>query len=462
MFSRETYIERRARLVADMKYHGEKGLLLFLGNDESGMNYKDNTYPFRQDSTFLYFFGLDFPLTIDDIVWMGSQPTLRERCDNAGVDRTEPAARLKDQVQRAMNRGRMVHFLPAYRPEHTLRIFDLTGLPGPAQTEQASIPFVKSVVNMRNHKSPAEIDQIEEAVDISVEMHQTMMRMVRPGISEAEVASAVTEIALRKGAGLSFPVIATVNGQTLHNHYHGNILQEGDLFLLDAGAESSLHYAGDLSSTAPVSKRFTEQQKMIYDMALHAHTVAVDALRPGIAFREIHLKVAETIAADLKSIGLVTGDPAEVAGEGAYAMFFPCGLGHMLGLDVHDMENLGEVWVGYDGHPKSATFGFKSLRLARPLEPGFVLTIEPGIYFIPELIDLWRSQGKFKDFLNYDEIEKFKGFGGLRNEEDYLITPDGKEGNAPQVRRGGAHRASGQFLLRTVRRRGRNEGRGGS
>ena len=364
------------------------------------MNYKDNTYPFRQDSTFLYFFGLDFPglgalldidegistvfgdeLTIDDIVWMGSQPTLRERCDNAGVDRTEPAARLKDQVQRAMNRGRMVHFLPAYRPEHTLRIFDLTGLPGPAQTEQASIPFVKSVVNMRNHKSPAEIDQIEEAVDISVEMHQTMMRMVRPGISEAEVASAVTEIALRKGAGLSFPVIATVNGQTLHNHYHGNILQEGDLFLLDAGAESSLHYAGDLSSTAPVSKRFTEQQKMIYDMALHAHTVAVDALRPGIAFREIHLKVAETIAADLKSIGLVTGDPAEVAGEGAYAMFFPCGLGHMLGLDVHDMENLGEVWVGYDGHPKSATFGFKSLRLARPLEPGFVLTIEPGIYF---------------------------------------------------------------------------------
>ena len=409
------------------------------------MNYKDNTYPFRQDSTFLYFFGLDFPglgalldidegistvfgdeLTIDDIVWMGSQPTLRERCDNAGVDRTEPAARLKDQVQRAMNRGRMVHFLPAYRPEHTLRIFDLTGLPGPAQTEQASIPFVKSVVNMRNHKSPAEIDQIEEAVDISVEMHQIMMRMVRPGISEAEVASAVTEIALRKGAGLSFPVIATVNGQTLHNHYHGNILQEGDLFLLDAGAESSLHYAGDLSSTAPVSKRFTEQQKMIYDMALHAHTVAVDALRPGIAFREIHLKVAETIAADLKSIGLVTGDPAEVAGEGAYAMFFPCGLGHMLGLDVHDMENLGEVWVGYDGHPKSATFGFKSLRLARPLEPGFVLTIEPGIYFIPELIDLWRSQGKFKDFLNYDEIEKFKGFGGLRNEEDYLITPDGK------------------------------------
>ena len=445
MFSRETYIERRARLVADMKYHGEKGLLLFLGNDESGMNYKDNTYPFRQDSTFLYFFGLDFPglgalldidegistvfgdeLTIDDIVWMGSQPTLRERCDNAGVDRTEPAARLKDQVQRAMNRGRMVHFLPAYRPEHTLRIFDLTGLPGPAQTEQASIPFVKSVVNMRNHKSPAEIDQIEEAVDISVEMHQTMMRMVRPGISEAEVASAVTEIALRKGAGLSFPVIATVNGQTLHNHYHGNILQEGDLFLLDAGAESSLHYAGDLSSTAPVSKRFTEQQKMIYDMALHAHTVAVDALRPGIAFREIHLKVAETIAADLKSIGLVTGDPAEVAGEGAYAMFFPCGLGHMLGLDVHDMENLGEVWVGYDGHPKSATFGFKSLRLARPLEPGFVLTIEPGIYFIPELIDLWRNQGKFKNFLNYDEIEKFKGFGGLRNEEDYLITPDGK------------------------------------
>lgn len=280
MFSRETYIERRARLVADMKYHGETGLLLFLGNDEAGMNYTDNTYPYRQDSTFLYYFGLDFAglaalvdidegestvfgdeLTIDDIVWMGSQPTIREKCDRAGVDRTEPRAKLKDYVQRALNKGRMVHFLPPYRPEHNLRIFDLLGLPEQAQSENVSIPFVKAVVNMRNYKSPEEIDQIEEAVDISVEMHRTMMGMVRPGISEADIAAAVTEIALRKGAGLSFPVIATINGQTLHNHYHGNILKEGDMLLLDAGAENSMHYAGDLSSTAPVSRHFLSSRE---------------------------------------------------------------------------------------------------------------------------------------------------------------------------------------------------------
>ena len=256
-------------------------------------------------------------------------------------------------------------------------------------------------------------------------MHIRAMQLVRPGMKECEIAAAVTEVALQNGGQLSFPVIATINGQTLHNHYHGNILHEGQLLLLDAGAENGMHYSGDLSSTIPVSKHVTEQQKTIYQIALQAHQAAVAALRPGIPFKEVHLIAARTIAEGMKSIGLMKGDPDEAARSGAYALFFPCGLGHMMGLDVHDMENLGEVWVGYNGQPKSTQFGFKSLRLARPLEPGFVFTIEPGIYFIPELIDYWRSEKRFCEFIQYDKLEAWKGFSGIRNEEDYLITPDG-------------------------------------
>lgn len=440
MFAKETYIDRRKRLVSVLSSAGEKGVLLFMGNDESGMNYTDNTYDFRQDSTFLYYFGLDFAglsavidldsgeetifgddLTIDDIVWMGTQPSLEEKCSMAGIGKVEALKVLPEILRKAAGDGRNIHFLPPYRAEHVLKLGEWAGYPA----SQPSVPFIRAVVDMRNRKSEEEIIQIEEAVDISAEMHLAMMRCLRPGIKESDISSEVTRIALSMGSGLSFPVIATVNGQTLHNHYHGNTLKEGDMLLLDAGAENRMHYAGDLSSTAPVSGRFTERQKLIYDIALNAHRTAVAALRPGTAFRDIHIMAATALAEGLKAIGLMKGDPAEAAVSGAYAMFFPCGLGHMMGLDVHDMENLGEVWVGYGGEPKSTMFGFKSLRLARKLEPGFVLTIEPGIYFIPELIDLWKSQKKYEEFLNYGEIEKFRGFGGLRNEEDYLITADG-------------------------------------
>lgn len=440
MFAKETYISRRKSLAASMASAGESGILLFLGNEDTGMNYMDNTYEFRQDSTFLYYFGLDYAgfsaiidldngmdtvfaddITVEDIVWVGVQPSLAEKCSMAGITSIQPKNALPDALKKALASGRKIHFLPPYRAEHILKLRDWAEYP----VAQPSIPFIRAVVNMRNYKTEEEIAQIEEAVDITAEMHLSMMRNVRPGMKESDIAAEVTRIALALGSGLSFPVIATRNGQTLHNHYHGNTLKEGDLFLLDAGAENHMHYGGDLSSTVPVSGKFTERQKMIYDMALDAHMAAVHALRPGVAFKDVHIKAATVISERLKSIGLMKGDPAEAAVSGAYAMFFPCGLGHMMGLDIHDMENLGEVWVGYDGVPKSTMFGFKSLRLARKLEPGFVLTIEPGIYFIPELIDQWKSQKKFEEFLNYSEIEKFKDFGGLRNEEDYLITEDG-------------------------------------
>jgi Xaa-Pro aminopeptidase len=249
--------------------------------------------------------------------------------------------------------------------------------------------------------------------------------MAKPGMKESEIAAAVQEVAIRAGGQLSFPTIATINGQTLHNHYHGNTIKSGDMVLIDCGAENEMHYAGDMSSTFPVDKTFTQRQREIYQIALNAHEAAIAELKPGVRFKDVHLKACKTIAEGMKQMGFMKGDMDEAVQQGAHALFFQCGLGHMMGLDVHDMENLGEVYVGYNGEAKSTQFGLKSLRLGRELEPGFVLTIEPGIYFIPELIDMWKAEKRFADFINYDKVEQYKDFGGLRNEEDFLITKNG-------------------------------------
>lgn len=300
---------------------------------------------------------------------------------------------------------------------------DWTGLK-PAQQE-ASLPFIQGVVNQRIYKSEEEIAEIEKACDITADMHITAIKKVRVGMKEYEVMAALEEVAYAAGGRLSFPTIATVNGQTLHNHYHGNTVKEGDMFLIDAGAETEMGYAGDMSSTIPAGKKFSSRQKDVYDIQVASHIASVEALRPGIPFREVYELSAKVICEGMKSLGLMKGDMDEAVQAGAHAMFFQCGLGHMMGLDVHDMENLGEVWVGHNGEPKSTQFGRKSLRLGRKLEPGFVLTIEPGIYFIPELIDLWKGEKKFEEFINYDKLEAYRDFGGLRNEEDFLITETG-------------------------------------
>ena len=286
--------------------------------------------------------------------------------------------------------------------------------------------MVKAIVSQRIYKDEEEIAIIDEAVDMSTRMHLAAYRAVRPGIHEAEVAAIVEQTCCREGFTLSFPTIATVQGQVLHNHGFIHTLRDGDIFLLDAGAEGPMHYAGDLSSSMPVGDRFTEQQETIYNIHLESFKAAVGMLKPGVPFREAHIAAATKICEGMKSLGLMKGDPEEAARNGAYALFFPCGLGHMMGLDVHNMENLGEEYVGYnDGEAKSTQFGFKSLRLARPLEPGFVFTVEPGIYFIPELIDKWQSEGQFTDFICYDRLGPWRNFTGLRNELDYVITPDG-------------------------------------
>lgn len=436
MFSKETYKDRREALKKSVG----SGVLLFLGNEEVGMNYADNTYRFRQDSTFLYFFGLDYAglaavididndkeiifgneLTIDDIVWMGTQPTLKEKAFSVGITETLPSADLKAYLDKAAGKGQAIHHLPVYRAEHAVKLSGLIGNFG----DQPSVPFIKGVVNLRNHKTAEEIVELERACDVTADMHIAAIKTARVGMKEYEVAAALEAVAQANGCFVSFPTIATVNGQTLHNHYHGNTIKEGDMVLIDAGAETAMGYCGDMSSTICAGKAFSSRQKEIYDIQVASHLAAVQALKPGVRFSDVYDLSCRVICEGLKGLGIMKGDPAEAVAAGAHAMFFPCGLGHMMGLDVHDMENLGEVWVGYDGQPKSTQFGRKSLRLARPLEPGFVLTIEPGIYFIPELIDLWRSEGRFKDFINYDKVETYKDFSGLRNEEDYLITETG-------------------------------------
>jgi len=440
MFDTNTYLKRRKELSSNM----ESGLILLPGNEEAPMNYRDNTYHFRQDSTFLYYFGLDQPsligvidadsgesilfgdeLSIDMIVWMGVLPSLKSRAGLSGITDVRPMVQLAAKVSKAMEQGRKVHFLPPYREDILLKIAELCGIPYQSVGNEASLDLIKAVVSQREIKSEEEVAELDHAVNISADMHLAAMHHARPGMRESEVAAKVIEVAHAANGETSFPVIATINGQTLHNHYHGNVIQKGDLFLLDAGFETEKRYAGDLSSTFPVARGFTQVQKEMYELSLDTHLAAVAALKPGQSFKEVHLAACRTIFEGLKGFGLTRGSTEEAVAAGAHAMFFPCGTGHMMGLDVHDMENLGEQWVGYDGVEKSTQFGLKSLRLAKPLKPGFVVTIEPGIYFIPELMDLWEAKGLHKDFLIYNELKKFRDFGGMRNEEDFLITEGG-------------------------------------
>lgn len=438
MFAKKTYIARRAKL----KQTVGSGLLLFIGNDESGMNYADNTYHFRQDSTFLYFFGLPYAglsaiididndkeiifgdeLTIDDIVWMGIQPTLKEKSEAAGIVEVRPSKDIEAYLKNAAQKKQTIHYLPSYRAEHQVKLFHWLGVvPG---TEKPSLPFIMGVVNQRNNKTAEEVEEIEKACTVTGEMHVAAMRAVRPGLHESDIAAVVAEAAFKHNYELSFPIIATVNGQTLHNHDHSHLIKSGDMLLLDAGAETEMGYAGDMSSTMPVDKKFTTRQKDVYDVQVAAHEAAVAALHPGVPFVDVYELSLKVIMEGMKNLGFAKGDAMDAVKAGAAAMFMPCGLGHMMGLDVHDMENLGEVYVGWNGVPKSTQFGRKSLRLGRKLEPGFVLTIEPGIYFIPELMDLWKSQNKFTEFLNYDKLFTYKDFSGIRNEENYLITETG-------------------------------------
>ncbi len=441
MFKKEIYIQRRQQLKQDIA----KGIILLMGNHEVGMNYADNCFPFRQDSCFLYFLGLNRPglagvldaeegiemlfgtePTIDDIVWMGTQPSLASLGEQTGMSLVKPFSELEGFVKKAIAAGRTVHFLPPYRPDNRMTIATIFNLPPAEVSQQASASLLKAIVSQRAVKSPEEIIEITKSVNISNQMQLAAMQHTVSGVTENYVAGKILDVAISAGGNIAYPTIFTVNGQTLHNHPTDRVLKNGDLVLCDCGAENSMYYAGDLTRTYPVNKKFSAVQKEIYEIVLGAEIAAAKALKPGVLFLDIHLAACEYIFDGLKQLGLVRGDTKEAVQQGAHALFFLCGLGHMMGLDVHDMEDLGEAYVGYtDTLKKSDQFGLKSLRLGRALEPGFVLTVEPGIYFIPELIDLWAVEKKHAPFINYDKLTAFRNFGGARVEENFFITRNG-------------------------------------
>ena len=437
MFHKETYQKRRERLSNDL----ESGLILMLGNNYVGMNYAANTYPFRQDSNFLYFFGLDkaglaaiidvdnnntilfgHNPTIDDIVWEGQVPGISDLAASCGVEQTEDPSTLSTYITKALKAGQKVHFLPPYRNANIIRLADLLGQSVESIKTGASVPLIYAVAAQRSIKSQEEIKEMTEAVNVTRAMHIAVMQGAKAGVKEAELAGLAQQIAYAQGNGLAYPVILSKDGQTLHNHYHGNILQEGQLVLGDFGAQNSMCYAGDITRTCPVSSTFTAVQKSIYEIVLKAEVDSINACKAGVKYKDVHLDAAKIISAGLKDLGLMKGNVDEAVAAGAHALFFPHGLGHHIGLDVHDMEDLGEQYIGYDKETqRSDQFGTKYLRLGKRLEKGNVITVEPGIYFIPELIDKWHGEGMHKDFINYDALESFKNFGGIRIEDNILI-----------------------------------------
>ena len=449
MFDKKTYQQRRNKLNKQVR----SGLLLFLSNGESPMNYPANTYHYRQDSTFLYFFGLNFPglaaiididenrqtvfgndLEMEDIIWMGPQPTLKSRCLKVGITHSQPLCQLGETLQKAVRQGRKIHFLPPYRSENAMWLERLLGIRAESAKNYASAEFVKAAIAQRSLKSQEEIKEIEAALTISAAMYREAMAMAQPGVYEREIAGRIEGIALAGGGQLAFPAIVTIHGETLHNHYHGNRLQKGDLLIIDSGCETETGYASDITRTLPVGGKFDSRQKAVYETVLDMQLSAIAMIRPGISYRSVHLKACEILVERLKQMNLMKGGARDAVAAGAHALFFPHGLGHMMGLDVHDMEDLGETYVGYDETTKrSQQFGLAYLRLAKKLEPGHVLTVEPGIYFIPALIDQWRAEKKSAAFINYAEVDKYRKFGGIRIEDNVLVIPRGGRVLGPPI-----------------------------
>ncbi len=441
MFTKEDYIARRKALREKMS----GGLVLLLGNHESSMSYKDNTYRFRQDSNFSYFFGINLPkfagiidvdskedfvfgtdFDMDDVIWMGPQPSVKELAEKVGITNTLPCSEIFEKVKDAVAKGRKVHFLPAYREVRSIQLFKLLGIEITETNNQASLELIKAVISLREIKDTKEIAHLDAIQDMAYEMHTTAMKMAQNGVYEREIAGRIEGIALSHGGTISFPIILSKRGETLHNHAHNNLLNTGDLMLTDGGYESDLNYTTDHTRVSPVGGEFSQKQKEIYQIVLDAHDRAYEATKPGVLYYDVHRIAALTIAKGLTRLGLMKGDPEKALEAGAHALFFPHGLGHMMGMDVHDMEDLGQIHVGYDETIQpSKQFGTAYLRLAKKLRPGFVITNEPGIYFIPALIDQWKSEKLHSEFIDYDKVDTYRDFGGIRLEDDILVTESG-------------------------------------
>lgn len=369
---------------------------------------------------------------MDDIVWTGPVEKLHSLANKIGVKNL----RGKNELSKFL-KGKKVHYLPPYRHANIIHLSELLDLSIVDVSNKFSTDFVNAVIALRSIKSAEEIDQMEIALATTKVMHEKVMRTVSSGMRESALTGIARGIAIGNEGDVAYPIILSKDGQTLHNHGHHNILKEGQLVLADMGAENRMAYAADITRTFPVSKTFSEQQKNIYRIVLDAEESSIKMCNPGVAYAKVHHHACLIIAKGLTELGLMKGDPAEAVKEGAHAMFFPHGLGHMIGLDVHDMEDLGEDLVGYDETTKrSDQFGTKYLRLGKKLEQGFVITVEPGIYFIPELIDQCSVEKKYMDFINFDEVNKWKNFGGIRIEDNVLITKNGQSVIGPPIAKG--------------------------
>ena len=442
MFPSKTYIERRDGLKKILK----SGLVLLPGNGQSPMNYTDNWYPFMQDSSFLYYAGINgIPnlyviididndreilfgndATPEEMVWTGAAEPMVDLAAKSGIATVKPIKELETYLKQQTQKGQKLHYLEPYRADIKVQLAEITGAKPAQVSENTSAELVKAIVSQREIKSEEELTEIEKAVNTTVAMHTHAIKNTRPGRTELEIAGELQSIAIGCGGNIAFPIILTKNGQYLHNHATQDRLASGDLVLCDCGAENTMGYTGDMTRTFPVSERFSEVQRNVYDIVLDAHNAAVTGLRPGVLYKDLHLLAAKKLVDGLIGMGIMRGNADEAVSAGAHTLFFQCGLGHMMGLDIHDMENLGEQYVGYTPELKKSTeFGLKSLRLGKALREGFVVTVEPGLYFNPFLMDEWRAQGKFKDFVNYDAAEKMKHFGGIRVEEDFAITTSG-------------------------------------
>jgi len=441
MFSATTYQQRRLRLREQVS----SGLLLLLGNVDAPMNYNANTYRFRQDSSFLYFFGLDEPalagvidvdaatetlfgndVTMSDIIWMGPQPSMRDKADKCGVKNVMPYTKLADIVAEAVRKGRPIHFLPPYRFANKLLLKNLLNIAPEEQKDKASPELIRAVVNLRITKEACEIAEIDQACNLGYDMHIAAMKLCKPGVKESYIAGVMEGMAISEGYMPSFTIILSQNGETLHNHDHSQILTDGRLLVVDAGVENKMHYASDFTRTLPAGGRYTSKQKEIYDIVLAANNRAMSLSKPGITYRSVHIEATKVITEGLQQLGLMKGNVDESVAAGAHALFFPHGLGHQMGLDVHDMEDLGENYVGYDNETeRSEQFGLKSLRMGRKLQVNYCISNEPGIYFIPALIEQWKQENKFTEFINYAKVADYIGFGGIRLEDDLLITENG-------------------------------------
>ncbi|MBN2275239.1 MAG: aminopeptidase P family protein [Bacteroidales bacterium] len=442
MHTAEVYTQRRKNLMQKVG----NGLILLFGNKESAMNYSANTYPFRQDSNFLYYAGHDEPdlavlldtqsgeqilygddLGVEDIIWMGYQESMSKKAENVGIEVVRPMEKLAGDLCKAMAKNRKIHYLPPYREDRKAQIAFLMETGNGKREDSTSEELIRAVVSQRSVKDDNEIQEIESTLNaVTRPMYLNAMKMAKPEVFEYEISGMIEGMALKQGYSMAYPIICSVNGEILHNHYHGNRMKENQLLIIDAGAESRLHYATDITRTIPVGGRFTSRQTDIYSIVLKAETEAISGIQPGIPYRDIHMNAAAIITEGLKSLGLLKGNVADIVSVGAHALFFPHGLGHMMGLDVHDMEDLGEDYVGYDVDvQRSGQFGLAYLRMARKLEPGFVITVEPGIYFIPPLIEKWEAEKKFTEFIRYDKLKPYLDFGGIRIEDDVLVTSTG-------------------------------------